>query len=446
MLNLRWVASAALALLGCVLLLIHVVYGLATLVICLYVVGHFALRSQSSPPPFRVRVVLVVLVFLCTCVVTASPWLFLGGMDGCRKLDPQMMTSYGYNFDQFWTLLQFRHALNWCLTLAAICLILAEHPPSTYIRDCIRCFLYMYVSQVDGALATTWLACAGADLDDNGIRDSLFDASFESHASLAAGMLVSSRVCSILAGIWVVRIVVKKLRALEAAFGEPLPFSAAILWLSYLLGAIVVLFMLYQISAVGLFLSCLAGAFSLVVLTALELSALHVPLRVLQLAQQKGCYEGSEQWKEKIGSAVRALQRLRLAIIVTNVSMCLNVVTMGWSLLFRSYLAATTHDYSTLLGIAGSSIGLAILSSGSLRFPLFLSSQFISGADSQIPQEPPQHSKEISRCTCGKSKQTRWSLHEDAGPLDEFFCLAFVLAVVKTGCKCCNRHRLLSCG
>ena len=406
MVNLRWATAAALAVLGLGLLFFHVTYSFAVFAMSLYVVGNLGLRTQSSPAPLKLRLLQAASIWLCTVVVTASPWLFLGGMQGCREFDPKMKTSYGYVFDQFWTLLYFRHGLNWSMTLAATYLVLADHPPSTYIRDCLRCFLYFYGASIVATLATTWLACRGTDENEDGIRDSFFDESYPRDTSVVGGLLASSRVGLILAGLWLVRIMVKKIRALEAAFGEPLPYSATIVRLSSLLACSLCGFFLLQVSPLAVFLACVAGCLALSVLTVLKLLALRVPLGALQAG--RSCVEagdgGSGQWATKVDHAVAALWRLQVAMLIGNSSIILFVVTMGYSFWSQSYEAATIQDYSSWLGATGSAACLVLLTSGSLRLPRHRGPP----SGTQPLEEAPQIQEKVLHCTCN----TRWSLHD----------------------------------
>ena len=232
--QLPWAAAAVSAAFAIGLLVVHVTFGCAALAAWGYFFGYYVLRSQSSPYPIQIRAFLATALLACTSVVTAAAWLFLGGLDGCRVFDPEMKTSFGYKFDQFWTLLCFRHAANWFLTVIGVYLVLADHPPSTYIRDCIRCLLYLYTSQIVATLGNTWIACAGADGNNDGVRDSFLEGSVNMQESLIAGLQVSGRFLLVLAGNWFLQIVVKMMRALEAAFEEPLPCFRTIVYLKVL--------------------------------------------------------------------------------------------------------------------------------------------------------------------------------------------------------------------
>ena len=432
--DLRWATAAALAVLGLVLLFFHVTYSFAVFAMSLYVACNLGLRTQSSPAPLKLRVFQAAAIWLCTSLVTASPWLFLGGMQGCREFDPKMKTSYGYAFDQVWTLLYFRHGLNWSMTLAATYLVLADHPPSTYIRDCLRCFLYFYGASIVATLATTWVACRGTDENEDGIRDSMFDEWYPMNTSVVGALQASSRVGLILAGLWFVRIMVKKIRALEEAFGEPLPYSAAIVRLSSLLACAFCGFFFLQVSRLATFLGGLAGCLALSVLTVLKLLALRVPLRALQ--SSRSC--GGGQWTMKVDRAVAALWRLQVAMSMGNSCIILFVVTMGYSFWSQSYEAATIQDYSSWLGAAGSSACLVLLTSGSLRLPR----QRGRGPPGTQPlEEAPQIQERVLHCTC----DTRWSLRDMRQSLSHVPRLSSLSkrASARTGCeRCAWEHKV----
>ena len=299
------------------LLVVHVTFGCAALAAWGYFFGYYVLRSQSSPYPIQIRAFLATALLACTSVVTAAAWLFLGGLDGCRVFDPEMKTSFGYKFDQFWTLLCFRHAANWFLTVIGVYLVLADHPQSTYIRDCIRCLLYLYTSQIVATLGNTWIACAGADGNNDGVRDSFLEGSVNMQESLIAGLQVSGRFLLVLAGNWFLQIVVKMMRALEAAFEEPLPCFRTIVYLKYFVVALTIMLPAAFRLRLLFLLGCVTSALALVVLTFLEFLALRAPLRALQLSlRSRTAFSGAPS--EKMLFAASTLRRFQVAVLLSN--------------------------------------------------------------------------------------------------------------------------------
>ena len=96
------------------------------------------------------------------------PWLVFGGIQGCREFDPTMKTIFGYAFEEFWKGFWIRVAALWLITGVALFLSIAEHLPSSYIRDCVRCCLFIYAGVVASAVAEALIACRGTDLDNDG--------------------------------------------------------------------------------------------------------------------------------------------------------------------------------------------------------------------------------------------------------------------------------------
>ena len=131
------------SLLGICLCFINVTYAASILGVCAYAVGHGLLRYQTLPLPLALRVAVAAFLFLCTAVITTSPWLVFGGMNGCRAFDPRMKTVFGYSFEEYWNLLWFRAGCTWIVTAFSMFSVLADHASSAYIRDCIRCCLYL---------------------------------------------------------------------------------------------------------------------------------------------------------------------------------------------------------------------------------------------------------------------------------------------------------------
>ncbi|CAE7814007.1 PP2AA2, partial [Symbiodinium sp. CCMP2456] len=383
--QLPWTTAVVSAAVAIGLLVVHVTFGCVALAVWGYFFGYYVLRSQSSPYPLQIRASVAIALLVCTSVVTAAAWLFLGGSDGCRAFDPEMKTSFGYKFDQFWTLLCFRHAVNWFLTVIGVCLVLADHPQSTYIRDCIRCLLYLYTSQIVATLGNTWIACAGADENNDGVRDSFLEGSVNMQESLIAGLQVSGRLLLVLSGNWFLQIVVKMMRALEAAFEEPLPCFRAIVYLKYVVVALTILLPAAVRLELLFLLGCFTSALSLVVLTFLEFLALRAPLLALQRSlRSRTTLSGAPSGKMLF--AASTLRRFQVAVLLSNsVSQwaltffsfeVLGNSTIAFYVLItaltngfvREYIALTTVDYSSLLNAVGLAIGLAILT-GSLNVP-----------------------------------------------------------------------------
>lgn len=414
--QLPWTTAVVSAAFAIGLLVVHVTYGCVALAVWGYFFGYYVLKSQSSPYPLRIRVSLATALLLCTSLVTAAAWLFFGGLDGCRAFDPEMKTSFGYKFDQFWTLLCFRHAVNWFLTLIGICLVLADHPQSTYIRDCIRCLLSLYTSQIVSTLGNTLTACAGADENNDGVRDSFLGGSVSMQESPIAGLQVSGRLLLVLSGNWFLQIVVKMMRALEAAFEEPLPCFRTIVYLKYFVVTLaIVMPAAFRLQLLFL-LGCFTSAFALVVLTLMEFLALRAPLRALQRSLHSRT-EFSGAPSEKMQFAASTLRRFQVAVLLSNSTLAFyGLVTALSNGFVRGHIAPTVADYSSLLNAVGLAIGLVILT-GSLNVP--------KPSKKQAPELPGKEGptsfiEQQLECTCGRFKKKRWSLQdEDTEPVGQ---------------------------
>ena len=95
-----------------------------------------------------------VAILSTTAMITLIPWIFFGGQEGCSEFDPAMETTWGLSFEDFWCQLFIRIALSWTLTPIVVYLLLADHPASPYIRESMRCVLYMYFAQLLKTLGT----------------------------------------------------------------------------------------------------------------------------------------------------------------------------------------------------------------------------------------------------------------------------------------------------
>ncbi|CAE6915427.1 unnamed protein product [Symbiodinium natans] len=377
---------------------VNTIYASAILVICCYMWGHVLLRRQVTPFPVLLRGAAAALMLLCTTFITAMPWLVFGGIQGCREFDPTMKTIFGYAFEEFWKGFWIRVAALWLITGVALFLSIAEHLPSSYIRDCVRCCLFIYAGVVASAVAEALIACRGTDLDNDGYRDSSIDVGAR---SLQAGMFVFGRLTFFMSGIWYIQIVIKKLQALEQAFGEALPWSKAMKWLSHCL-------VLWQWSIVllastvyapwVLFLLSMCGTLNIILLIGAKMRALRLPLRALQQARQFASRD--DAMTEKTALAMSVLRRMQLAILLGNMSMVAGFLAMGLGFFLDSTLMTMVSDYASILDVTANAISLTLLASGSLSLPRCYSWR-LRALSSQARPVIRATQQERLECSCG---------------------------------------------
>ena len=165
------------------------------------------------------------------------------------------------------------------------------------------------------------------------------------------GLVVAGRISGFLSGVWCIRIAARKVKALEEAFGEPLPCSKTITRLS----ALPIFFALggsalFRVSRVGFLLTNTGSTLSLVLLTGLLLRAISVPLRALQTARRMNV-DSDGEWEQKMASAINALRRFQFAVLLANSSMVFNVVGMAAIQFVFHPIVVSVNDYLFVLDV-----------------------------------------------------------------------------------------------
>ena len=169
----RWLVGVLLTVLVVILYFVRPDFGAILGATWLYFKARYILKDQASPFPRRVGATLVVLMVLGSTFVMLIPWIFFGGRDGCRSFDPSMKNEFGYAFEDYWTLRSCQSAADWLMVLALAYSLIADHSPSSYVRESIRCIAFMFPSMLVRNASFAVYACSGSDENLDGVRDNV---------------------------------------------------------------------------------------------------------------------------------------------------------------------------------------------------------------------------------------------------------------------------------
>ena len=187
-----------------------------------------------------------------------------------------------------------------CFTTPAVMyVVLADHPPSASIRECIRCIQFIFCSRRSLPRLDLGSTCQRADVNLDGIRDSRRDALV--HAFLRGGRHIGYSSVA-----WCIQTIINRLLALEEAFVEPLPFT----WLTNRLSHFVHVLYLPLLITLNLVPGYLDNLSVVAVrcVTALILLAFAFPQKQLQECRQDDVPDATQDMEGELAFAIEALR------------------------------------------------------------------------------------------------------------------------------------------
>ena len=332
-------------------------------------------------------------ILSATLVVTLIPWIFFGGHQGCSEFDVTMQTAWGLSFEDFWFQFTIRAVLSWTLAPIVVFMLLADHFASPYVRESIRCVLYMYLAQLLKTLGTAFDACHGTDLDGDNVRDMAYE-----RDQLAGFASAYGTGAAFLSDIWCLQLVVERLRALEETYGQPLPCSRSILWMSRLN-----IWMFFALAAMNFtppiasWVVSILSTFSIGLITLLIWRAYAVPLHVLQAALRLEAVDGVLlQLHKEAKFAMRVIRKAQIALVLASFSMGWHIASWGVSWVIIAQWTNDAFQYGAMVDTMGNTVCLLLLVNSSLHLPRCIPTCYAaqSAVDSELTEE--------LGCTCGK--------------------------------------------
>lgn len=397
----RWFLSLIFGLVSIALIMLpSTEMGFVSLAFWIYLTGRVSMRTQTQPfTCYGLRLLCAAVVLLAALAVTLFPFIVYGGHAGCTSFDPNMRTKYGQNFADLWAQFYMFQAANWLLAFLLVYMALADHQDSAYLRQSIRCVAYQYSSL---AMRTIWIvsdACAGSDIDQNDLRD-MADDPGRDRIYLAIGTYALA--ASSLSGIWALQLVVQRLEALQAGFGESLPYFRLILWLARVnvLWIWLLAFSVRVSTALTLGLGC-AAALCILSMMCLMFRALSSPLRVLLECTPEGSDGVSEQLYKEVSFAVRIIHQAQLGIFLSNVSVSFRLVTAAAVAHFGSRVWFDAYQYGSMVDGLGNGLCLLLLSGGKLHVQ-----NSLQNAQAREPScSGALGSQDLPECTCATAPE-----------------------------------------
>ena len=201
---------------------------------------------------------------------------------------------------------------------------------------------------------------------------------------------------SSLSGIWALQLVVQRLEALQAGFGESLPDFRLILWLARVnvLWIWLLAFSVRVSTALTLGLGC-AAALCILSMMCLMFRALSSPLRVLLDCTPEGSDGVSEHLHKEVSFAVRIIHQAQLGIFLSNVSVSFRLVTAAAVAHFGSRVWWDAYQYGCMVDGLGNGLCLLLLSGGKLHLQNFSLQRQV-----REPSSAGLGSQDLPECTC----------------------------------------------
>eukprot|EP00438_Fugacium_kawagutii_P017776 Skav205859 [mRNA] locus=scaffold766:115813:119098:+ [translate_table: standard] len=367
-------------------------FGTLAVALWIYIMGYFVLKDQAYPFPLPIRLVCVFLILSSTILLTAVPWLFFGGGEGCNDFDPEMPNENGQRLQDFLPQTIIRIVSFWILAVLAMYMSVADHPESTYIRQSVRCVLYFWLGTGVRCIDTFLSACLGGDRDSDGVRDTVFRVNTIALMSVAFNLATS-----FLGDIWCIQLVIERLHAFQEAFGESLPCIKAINCL------VVVMKICMPCVAFAAVLpdptTLVVTTFTtlcLVVLVVLVSWAYSLPLKALRDSRKvdnKDDAMGKQLLKET-KFAMRVIFAAQLGFVVAGFSMATFLLFFGLFPVTRTNAVTSVYQYSGLADSLGNAFCIVLLSASSLSLPKF--------SPKKAAVDIEEENLVNTDCTCGK--------------------------------------------
>ena len=203
-----------------------------------------------------------------------------------------------------------------------------------------------------------------------------------------------------LSDIWCLQLVVERLQALEEAYGESLPWSKSILWMSRL--NILIFFALAAANvsppAASLVVSIIS-TLSIGVITFLIWQAYTVPLQELREALRLQALDGVLiQLHQEARFAMRVIRKAQIALLLASFSMGWHIASWGVSWVITTQEAVDAFQYGAMVDTLGNTLCMLLLINSSLQLPSCPSYMPIQSVNAELPEE-----EDLGRgCTCGR--------------------------------------------
>ena len=346
----RWTAACLFGILTACLLFLQRYLGTICLVLFIYFVLSFALRAHTDPFSVSVRIAGAVLIFSSTAFITLVPWVIFGGKEECQASRGTSLTPWNQGFEDHWLDLSLRLIFIWLLAMHTIYINLGDHPPSAHTRQAVRCITFVWCGKLIHIVTVATDCCQVPEYID-GIRPADAEIGYFSVFGLGTHYV---------ADVWFLQLVVERLIAFQAAYGELLPWTTVVLWLSRLL-----IFMV-TVQAFGIASRYLALGNAIVLsvgvllLAVLLCRAYAVPYRYLLQAQKLDVNHAlSTEMKKETTFAMHLIWKSQIGIFLGICGMSFAFITFGLDF----YILPRDKAVSMIYVVASNVDSLAITAS-----------------------------------------------------------------------------------
>eukprot|EP00434_Breviolum_minutum_P021264 symbB.v1.2.018759.t1/scaffold1510.1/size114631/3 len=288
--------------------------------LCLYFILYFVLRAHTDPFPLAMRVIQALVMLLGTIFITSLPWLLFGGWEACEERRGTSKTPWDQSFEDHQMEFTFRVIFLWFIAAFTIYITLGEHSPSAHARQACRCVPFLWFGKLIHVIPSVIDSCQVPEYDEDGLRPN----------SVVALLTTYGNSVHFITDVWFLQLVVSKLMALQAAYGEVLPRSCIIAWLARILIFFVIIQGFGAISRWTALINSIVLSVGVSLLSICLCKAYAVPYKYLAAAQKVAATDAvSEEMRKETTFAMRIIWRSQVGIILGTTGMVLAFIALG---------------------------------------------------------------------------------------------------------------------
>eukprot|EP00438_Fugacium_kawagutii_P029850 Skav200976 [mRNA] locus=scaffold448:830747:832822:- [translate_table: standard] len=261
------------------------------------------------------------LMFMATTFITLVPWIIYGGREQCQVSRGSSKTPWNQGFEDHWLDLSFRLIFAWLLVVHAIYVVVGDHPPSAHVRQSVRCVAFIWIGKLLHIVTIISDACQVPEYDENALRPEDADIVYFTVFGIATHYV---------GDVWFLQLVVERLTAFQAAYGEALPFTCASVWLSRLLILMVTMQLFGVVSRWTALLVASTVSVGVVVLSTMICIAYAAPYKYLVKARKTAGNDTlSAEIKKEMAFAMHLIHKSQIGTVFGCLGMVLAFMSFG---------------------------------------------------------------------------------------------------------------------
>ena len=354
----RWIAAGLFGTLTLCLVFLNRYFGAISLALFIYFILAFVFRGSSAPLPLSARLVVALVILLSTSVITALPWVVFGGKEACQASRGTYKTPSGQGFEDHWLEVTLRLVFVWVLALQASFVNLGDHPPSAHVRQSIRCITFGWFGKLLNIVTPIVDSCQVPQWTEEGFRPTDAEEVYFTVFGMATHYITD---------VWFLQLVVDRLVAFQAAYGEKLPCSFVIVWLSRVMIFMAAMQLFSVVSPVVSLTVAMVLTMGVCTLSILHCGAYMVPYNDLLQAHKveiATCNALSVEMEKESTFAMLVIRKSQIGFLVGCIGMVAAFLTNGldWFILPRAKTLWMIYVVASNVGSSAITFSFVVLS------------------------------------------------------------------------------------